>query len=190
MAKKTMLDSLRNATHALHKEVEKDNLAGLIISHQITLQQYKTLLYQNYLAYKNTEKEIAENLEGYSGIKHEQIEKDLKNLQVDISNSDPFLNSFNCRNRAEAFGAAYVVEGSALGGMMIAKELGFCKNLEEIKAQHFFSGSRDNIEGWRTFCSRLKKENFTPLEEKDAINKACDTFKFFGLVFESAFLPA
>lgn len=183
------LESLRSATSTLHKEVEKDNLAGLIISHHINMQQYKTLLYQNYIAYKITETKIAEHLEGYSGTKHEQLEKDLEYLQVDLSGSASFQDSFSCRNRSEALGAAYVVEGSALGGMMIAKELAFCENLQNIKTHHFFNGDRDNIKGWRKFCTLLKNENFNSAGEQEAIDKARDTFKFFGLVFEHATLP-
>lgn len=185
-----ILDKLRNATHTLHKEVEKDNLAGLIISHKITLQQYKTLLYQNYVAYKFTEVEIAEHLEGYSGTKHKQLEKDLGYLQVDPSGSNSFPKSFSCKSRAEALGAAYVVEGSALGGMMIAKEMAHCKDLQHIDTHHFFNGNRDNIKGWRKFCSLLKKENLGPAGEQEAIDKACETFQFFGLVFGLATLPA
>lgn len=184
-----ILESLRNATEILHKEVEKDNLAGLIISHQITLPQYKTLLYQNYIAYKITEVKIKEHLDGFSGQKHKQIEKDLEYLEVATSGSTSFENLFSCNSRAEALGAAYVVEGSALGGMMIAKELAYCEALETIDAHHFFSGNRENIKDWRKFCSVLKKESFNTYQEQEAINKACDTFKFFGVVFESATLP-
>lgn len=185
-----MLEKLRNATQTLHKEVEKDNLAGFIISHEISLQQYKTLLYQNYIAYKITENIIAEHLESYSGKKHEQLEKDLKYLQVDLSGSALLENSFSCKNRSEALGAAYVVEGSALGGMMIAKELMFCEDLQNITTHHFFNGDRNNIKGWRKFCSMLKNENLDPAGEQAAIDKAQETFKFFGFVFETATLPA
>ena len=53
-----MLQTLREQTATLHKEIEKDNTAGLIMDHSITLEEYKLLLLQNYLAYKIVEDEM------------------------------------------------------------------------------------------------------------------------------------
>lgn len=184
-----MLEKLREATHALHKEVEKDNLANLIISHKISLEEYKLLLYQNFVAYKITEEEIARHLEEFNGTKHKQIKKDLENLDINTSGIILDQNLFKCNNRAEAFGAAYVVEGSALGGMMISKEVFNCSGLNSIKIHHFFNGDRQNIKDWRNFTRLLKNQQFTLAEEDEATNKAKETFQFFGTVFSSVALP-
>lgn len=184
-----MLEKLRTATNELHEEIEKDNLANLIISHKINREEYKLLLYQNFVAYKVTEEEIAGQLKEFGGTKHKQIEKDLENLDVDTLHSSFFKTHFSCKSEAEAFGAAYVVEGSALGGMMISKELPNCPNLKDIQTHHFFSGDRRNIKDWRKFSKLIKSQQFTPSQENEAIDKARETFKFFGSVYSSITLP-
>lgn len=178
-----MLNKLREETGELHREIEQDNLASLIISHKIHLEEYKLLLLQNYTAYSITEDAIATQLNDQTSNKSEQLKKDLDNLQVDLSGVKSFKKEFIIRNRAEALGAKYVVEGSALGGMVISKEIPHCPALKEIEEHHFFNGNRKSMDGWRNFTKSLKSETFTQEEEEDAINKAKETFRFFGKIF-------
>ena len=178
-----MINKLRNATQDLHREIEKDNLAGLITSHNIEMEDYKLLLLQNYTAYKITEAEIAEFLPGFKPVKSSYLEKDLKNLNINTTHDPSFANDFKIKNKAEAYGAAYVVEGSALGGMMISKEIKNCENLSGIPEQHFFNGNRRNVKGWNQFLKELRNTNFSEEEENQAIEKAKETFNFFGKVF-------
>ena len=72
-----MLNNLRNATQKLHEELEKENLAGKIISHEISLEDYKLLLHQNYIAYKITEAEISKFIPACKLDKSDQLAKDL-----------------------------------------------------------------------------------------------------------------
>ncbi len=178
-----MLNKLREETEVLHREIEKDNLAGLIISHKIRLDQYKLLLLQNYLAYAVTEQEIAKHFPSYEAVKSPQLQKDLHRLNVSIPSLESFKEKFSIANEAEAYGAAYVVEGSALGGMLISKELSHCPSLAGIESHSFFNGNRQNINGWKTFCKKLKKKEFSPAEEELALRKARQTFEFFSEIF-------
>jgi len=178
-----MISKLREETQQLHKEIEKDNLAGLIMDHSIGLEDYKTLLLQNYVSYKVVEKIVQPYLTNFKTTKSEQLYKDLKTLEVDTSIVNLFENAITCDNKYEALGAAYVVEGSVLGGMMIAKELKNCKELSGIETHHFFNGDRNNISGWKNFLKQINAEEFTEEEKLQASNKAKETFKFFGKVF-------
>lgn len=178
-----MINSLREHTRSLHKEIEKDNLAGLIMDHSISLEEYKTLLLQNYISYKTVEKAVLPFIEDFGSLKSDQLEKDLKFLDVDLNLVEGFENDISCSNKVEALGAAYVVEGSVLGGMMIAKELENCKKLETIKEHHFFNGDRTNTAGWKTFLKQINSQDFSEEEKLQASNKAKETFTFFGKVF-------
>ncbi|WP_240462891.1 biliverdin-producing heme oxygenase [Mesonia aquimarina] len=178
-----ILDKLREATKQLHEEIEQDNLAEHIISHKISLADYKLLLLQNYIAYHVTETEIAKQLSSFAPSKAKRLEKDLAQLHISRELVKDFKNVFSCQTEAEAWGALYVVEGSALGGMLIAKNLSECKNLSEIEVHHFFDGNHKNIAGWKDFCKALKKKDFSEKETKEAIEKAKETFVFFGEVF-------
>ncbi|QED36570.1 biliverdin-producing heme oxygenase [Antarcticibacterium arcticum] len=185
-----MMNKLREATAQLHREIEKDNLAGRIISHDISLEEYKLLLLQNYVAYAVTEGALEKNLKNYRGDKAKRLEQDLFNLGLDTSIANEFSNKFSLSNRAEALGAAYVVEGSSLGGMLIAKELENCNALSSVVSHSFFNGDRNNIKSWNSFSKSIKQEKFTPQEETMAIAKAKETFLFFGEVFSTVQLES
>ncbi|HKL36051.1 MAG TPA: biliverdin-producing heme oxygenase [Salegentibacter sp.] len=181
-----MLNNLRDSTKKLHEDLEKENLAGRIISHEISLEDYKLLLLQNYIAYKITEAEILRFIPSYQSDKTEKLAKDLEALGVDDLISKEFQEKFRVNSYEEALGAAYVVLGSALGGMYISKELPNCPSLNEIPEPHFFKGDRDGVKSWNKFVKELKAEDFTEIQINEASKKAKDTFKFFGLVFKEA----
>lgn len=177
-----MIKRLKEETRELHEQIEAQNLAGQIMDHSIDLETYKLLLLQNYLAYRETEAEIRKFLPSYSGKKHEQLEMDL--LQMGVPTKIPLENAtFECHSRAEALGAAYVVEGSALGGLLLAKNLEKCSGLVGIERHHFFNGDKDNLKDWNSFKEQLESVEFTRAEELEAIEKAKDTFRFFETIF-------
>lgn len=175
-----MTERLKAATRELHEQIEAENPAKYIVDHTIDLETYRLLLLQNYLAYKYTELAIAKILENYKGKKFRQLEKDLENLGVPLVY---IPLEFTCRNKAEALGAAYVVEGSALGGMVLAKHLPKCAALSGIQQHYFFNGDRENLEEWNRFRKTLSAYDFSDEEELEAIEKAKETFEFFGKIF-------
>lgn len=183
-----MLIKLKAATEELHREIEKENLAGLIISNEISLEEYKLLLLQNYSAYAIAEPMIAKYLDTYQVHKSPLLLQDLEQLGVNCTIPIRLREMFRIVNKAEAFGAAYVVEGSALGGLLISKQIDNCPALTGIGNHYFFNGKRENIKSWNAFSKFLKMQEFTPLEEIQAIDKAKDTFVFFREVFRTTSL--
>lgn len=179
-----MLTILREATKQLHEEIEQDNLAAKIMSHEISLEEYKLLLLQNYIAYKITEEQISQHLDNWESDKSLRLKKDLDSLNVDTSIIANFKDSLKISNKTEAIGATYVLEGSALGGMQISKELPHCKKLSETAKPHFFTPERKSMEGWNIFLKRLRNSEFSEEEKKMAAQKARETFIFFGEVFK------
>lgn len=178
-----MIARLKEETRELHERVEKKNLAGRIMDHSIDLDTYKLLLMQNYIAYSKTETEIQQFLPHYQGIKHQQLKHDLKQLgisEMPVSKND----IFECQSRAEALGAAYVVEGSALGGMVLARNISKCPGLESVSRHFFFNGDKGNLQAWQAFKEELEGYTFTPDEEREAIEKARETFRFFECIFD------
>lgn len=185
-----MLNKLRTETEELHRQIEQDNLASLIMSHEIKEEEYKLLLLQNYVSYHVTENAIARHINGKENFKSTLLEKDLQELKVNLSIVHEYEQDFKIGSRAEAVGAKYVVEGSALGGMMISKEIPNCPHLAHLSRHYFFNGDRQSINGWRTFLKDLKTESFTPEEEEQAVLKAKETFRFFGRVFNEVQLQS
>lgn len=176
-----MIERLKAETKELHEQVEQENLAKFIMDHSIERETYVALLIQNYLAYRQTEKEIAKFLPELKLKKHLLLEQDLLNLEVDPAEL-PRVEEFECAIRAEALGAAYVVEGSALGGMLLGRHLKSCKKLD-VPGPQFFNGDKANLKDWQHFKEVLLSHHFSEKEEQQAINKARETFKFFGNIF-------
>ena len=183
-----MLNSLRNATKQLHEDLEKENLAAQIISHDISLENYKLLLLQNYISYKITEDEIVKFIPAYTSDKSIKLAKDLEKLEVDVSIYKEFKSKFVLNSYEEALGAAYVVLGSALGGMYISKEIPNCPELQGIPGPYFFSRDRDGVKSWNIFVKELNSKDFTEAQIIEASKKARETFKFFALIFKEASL--
>ncbi|TDN87980.1 heme oxygenase/heme oxygenase [Salegentibacter sp. 24] len=180
-----MLNNLRESTKSLHKELENENLAAQIISHQISLENYRLLLLQNYIAYKITETEISKFILDYQSDKSDQLAKDLQNLNVDTSISHQFQDKFSISTYEEALGSAYVVLGSALGGMYISKEISKCPELTAISTPHFFNGDRQGVKSWNQFVKEINSQNFSEVQIASASRKAQETFEFFGYIFRN-----
>lgn len=177
-----MIKKLKEETRELHEQVEEQNLAKQIMNHSIDLATYKLLLLQNYIAYNATENAIKKFLPDYSGKKHLLLKQDLD--QLGVSTKIPTENViFECYSKAEALGAAYVVEGSALGGMLLARNLSKCSQLSTVDQHHFFNGDKENLKDWNSFKMELGQYNFSEEEEQQATEKAKSTFKFFQEIF-------
>ena len=178
---KKILDSLREETSVLHRELEKDNLANKIMDHSINLEEYKLLLFQNFIAYKSAESEITNSLSGYKSDKSVRLKNDLHGLGLTDLNFDL---DFSCKNEAEAIGAAYVIEGSAMGGMLIGKEIPNCESLNDVPQQEFFNGSKSNVKAWNVYLKFLRNRDFSASEIDQAAQKAKETFLLFGDAFK------
>lgn len=176
-----ILNRLREETAELHKELEKDNLANKIMDHSISPDEYKTLLIQNFIAYSKAETEIAKYLPNSNTDKTDRLRADLNAMSV---NKLDFDLDFSCKNEAEAIGAAYVIEGSAMGGMIIGKEIKNCDSLERFSEQQFFNGNRSNVKNWNEYLKFLRSREFTDAEVEAASKKAKETFLLFKEAFD------
>ncbi|SDR70764.1 biliverdin-producing heme oxygenase [Gramella sp. MAR_2010_147] len=175
-----ILNKLREETAVLHQEIEADNIAGKILGHSIDIEEYKLLLFQNYIAYKTSGKEIKKFIPEFGLDKARRLQQDLNKLEVTELNCDL---EFSCNSEAEAIGAAYVVEGSAMGGMLIGKEVKNCNSLSSIPDQLFFNGERSGMTGWNEYLKFLRSREFTQDEINTATQKAKETFLLFKAAF-------
>ena len=182
MNQNSLLQQLRETTAPLHEQIEQKNPAQAILEHSMDLATYKLLLQQNYAAYGPLEAQIAPFLPFYKADKAARLLRDLEAL-----NAVPLLEAedFQIRSVAEAFGAAYVLEGSALGGMLIAKHLPQCEQLKGLPPQQFFSGDKASLHPWKLFQQELAAQVFEEAEIQALLAKARETFLFFERSFEA-----
>jgi len=82
----------------------------------------------------------------------------------------------DCRTLARAFGCAYVLEGSTLGGKHIAVMLD--KSDIPAAAQRFFHGrGAEVLPMWKIFCQSLEKFGQTSSDADEVITSASTTFE-------------
>lgn len=180
----TLLEKLRHTTAGLHDRIEKDNPAQAILDHSIDLETYKNLLLLNFQAYKHLEDRMASFLPQLKLDKAARLKTDLEVFKTTLPADPP--TEVSIASRAEALGAAYVMEGSALGGMVIAKHLQQCEELGELPPQHFFNGDKGCLKDWNAFKEELARQELNPQQEEEVLAKARESFLFFESVYRQS----
>jgi heme oxygenase len=101
------------------------------------------------------------------------LDQDLRTLGLDEPGAlHPRLSAITFATQAEALGSLYVLEGSTLGGQLIARHVRSSLGFEP--AYHGSYGSRTG-EMWRSFRQHLE-EQIAPGDEDSTIAAAAKTF--------------
>ncbi|RZS99857.1 biliverdin-producing heme oxygenase [Aquimarina brevivitae] len=184
---------LKEKTAEAHKNTESNNSAKYIIDHSITKHQYTRLLLANYNVYSVVEEKITQQSKHLPVALHDFISSDKSNrLERDLLNAGVTNLHHQKSNDVlleiakpmQAIGAMYVIEGSMLGGIMIANHLEHCKALRDLKEHHFFGGDpKIHIQRWKKFVNALDSLAVTETELHDIITGANATFQYFDRVF-------
>jgi heme oxygenase len=83
-------------------------------------------------------------------------------------------------NRYNGLGCLYVLEGSTLGGQLIARELERRFGIAEFSGSSFFHSHGSNVgEAWKEFCSAARTYGNDPIKEHAAVKSAQETFACF-----------
>ncbi len=84
-------------------------------------------------------------------------------------------------SRAEVVGCLYVIEGSALGGVRLAR--GFTEQLgvtPERGARFFTGRGPETAARWKAFCAWMEAQAWSAADEAAASARAVTTFRWFG----------
>lgn len=154
---------LKQNTADYHDAAEKLFNSEKIFNKTFTLEDYKKIIHTNYLMLLHSEDKIfsslsdkyAEKLQLDSRKKLFLIEKDLKSLSLDNQKASYHLE-FD--NEHEALGAMYVIEGSTLGGNVIAKQLSKTEGFDEITFNFFGCYHENTGPMWKNFKEVLDTE--------------------------------
>jgi len=154
---------LKEQTKQQHDDTEAKLQSQKIFDKSYTLEDYKTLLIHNYQLISRYEPQINEQLKSYPELKLElrskieALKTDLNNLNIHTAEENPI---HNLENEAEAFGALYVMEGSTLGGNVIAKQLKRNPEFENMEFNYFGVYGENTGPYWQEFKSIIN-ENIT-----------------------------
>ncbi|MPS71672.1 MAG: heme oxygenase [Chryseobacterium sp.] len=152
---------LKEQTKQQHDDTEAKLQSQKIFDKSYTLDDYKKLLIHNYQLISRYEPQIQEQLKGYPELKLD-IRSKVNALKVDLNNLNielkPEAPAQDLENEAEAFGALYVMEGSTLGGNVIAKQLKRNPEFENVEFNYFGVYGENTGPFWQEFKSIIDEK--------------------------------
>lgn len=156
-----ILDDLRGATREQHAELDAS----------VDLARYPAFLVSSLAAVEQVEPAIARWLP-YPIERIPALRADLDELGLVPAASEPF----SLANRSEAWGAAYVLEGSTLGGMMLAENTGApAKRYLRLRG-------KQTAARWKAFLAELAAAELDP---QGCCAAAVATFTHYARAFRT-----
>lgn len=150
----TLLAALRRSTSAAHAELD----AALALSTEtITFARYEAFLVGTERVVRRVEPIVARVLgDGDASARSDRLERDLARLGRRAPACRALLPTPNAE-QADAWGMAYVIEGSTLGGLVLAGRVESALGLDEGDGTSFLR-LRGNSTGarWRHFLASLE----------------------------------
>lgn len=176
-------DILKKETAQYHDEIEQKLASNKLFEGTFNQDDYYKMLIVNHQFIQALEPEIKallkiEDLELLNKInlnKLQLLEKDLVELNLKIN--EPIKVEV-LKNRAEALGALYVIEGSMLGGMVIAKQLKKYPELEQAGFNYFGHYGQDIGPIWKSFVAYLNENIISEEDQNDTLNGAIKAYQF------------
>ncbi|TGD92877.1 biliverdin-producing heme oxygenase [Methylobacterium nonmethylotrophicum] len=157
-----ILERLRAETREAHEAIERDLAWETRVA---TLDGYRALLARFRGFHAVLEPALAGMLddEAFFGPRRRlgYLDADLRHLGLDAAEirALPRPDAVLPRSRPEAFGALYVLEGSTLGGQVIAKHIGRQLGLTaETGCRYYAAHGRETGAMWKAFRHRLADE--------------------------------
>ncbi|WP_027379758.1 biliverdin-producing heme oxygenase [Chryseobacterium daeguense] len=160
---------LKQNTAEYHDAAEKLFNSEKIFNKTFTLEDYKKIISTNYLMLLHAEDKIfnslsdnfTDKLQLDSRKKLSLIEKDLKSLNLERQNPS---HELQFANENEALGAMYVIEGSTLGGNVIARQLSKTEGFDDVTFNFFGCYQENTGPMWKSFKevldTEVKEENY------------------------------
>lgn len=154
---------LKQNTAEYHDAAEKLFNSEKIFNKTFTLEDYKKIIHTNYLMLLHSEDKIfgslsdkySEKLQLKDRKKLFLIEKDLESLSLE---NQVASHDLQFDNEHEALGAMYVIEGSTLGGNVIAKQLSKTEGFDNVTFNFFGCYQENTGPMWKNFKEVLDTE--------------------------------
>jgi heme oxygenase len=176
---------LREATRHEHAAAERTPVMQALLHGRLDAVAYTRLLLAQYAMHRAWETERATWLRGeladagwHYASRSERLARDLTDWGLCPENEPSPLPAAPISqvigNPSASLGELYVIEGSALGGQILARLL---EQRFPGHAHHFFRLGQEAGRGtWRTFQSMLDSQLSTPMQQQAAIAAARNMF--------------
>lgn len=177
------IDLLRRETASDHEAVEG---SIPLMTDDLDIRRYVAVLEQLYgivVAWEELVAEVSPDWLHDIRIprrRQEMLRGDLAYFGVEIDHP-PAPTLPLIRSQSELLGAMYVMEGSTLGGQLIARHVERVLHLEPGAGDAYFRSHGDKTGTmWKEFCTVLR-ERIPDAEADDAVRSAKEMFRAFGI---------
>jgi heme oxygenase len=193
----SILEQLRTQTRPQHEALEEVARSEKLGNGELNPKEYHGLLTANYWAHRYLEEALENNFAVASFLpdwperkKVNLLIEELKKIGKDpeaVWKNAPLAKAPQLQTEAQAWGTLYVMEGSTLGGAVIAKSLQKNNDLTTYMPPVFY-GSYGKQTGalWKEFRSKLEAAFTNPEAEQEAVKAAAQTFDFYADCFSKA----
>jgi heme oxygenase len=174
--KLTLTTELRAKTAQVHEALDSN------LKHAFDqVDRYIAFLRASYRALSNLDAPLASLVQRPLSDRCAQIATDLQRLGQPVPSTEPA--TWRPADVAEAMGSAYVVEGSRLGGLVLAKAVERQLGLRETN--YLLGKGPVTKQSWREFMAQLDAwgEQATPVERQCAAQGAIATFSAYTRCF-------
>jgi len=180
----SLLAQLRASTSDLHAQL--DNALGLAHD-SITREKYVAFLHGSLAALETLEPQLAPFGNGHSRSRCALLREDLASLAAPTAVREFAVPPLEIRTEAAAFGARYVIEGSALGGAVLARAFDAALNLNGEALRYLTLHGARLAEHWRAFCTELEQfsRRATPSMQSEACASARAVFRIYSVAFRN-----
>lgn len=185
-----ILQVLRAQTTDLHDRMEAIGLSKRMLAEDVTPAEYAEFLASHYALMASLEPMLdaffSTNGGSYrSAGKFRQIEADLKELGAALPEAMSVSELPALRTTAHAWGAAYVIEGAAMGGMVLHRALSGRPQLAGSGAFLYLSGGQVPPPArWKAFCEDITAAVVDEAAQQEALAAARETYEAMGRSLE------
>ena len=169
--------TLRAATNDAHERMHAHAGYSALASGTIEAEQYRRLLARSYGFYLPVEVQLLRGRD-----RSRRLEADLMALGM-VAESIAALPLCVLRSpldsHPKAQGAAYVVEGAALGGLAMARALMRNSGVVEPPVAFLLGDAENSGRRWQTFIAELEADLSDMVGLETAVRSARDTFETF-----------
>lgn len=180
-----LLAQLRAVTGAAHAELDRAVTGAGTLSPV----RYAALLYAHLDVLSSLEAELEHYLPGFAAA--QRVALLCADLHVLGLGAAPARGANRVTSLGAAWGAAYVIEGSALGGLVLARELKLERSVDARALRYMSLRGAATADHWRSFCRALNAwgAGANEHERATACASACAVFKAYEQAL-GARLPA
>jgi heme oxygenase len=174
----SLLQQLREATREQHAALDRSLLTN---DGALTRAHYEVLLLGSFAVLKLLEDRLVTWFHQFAEPSRKDcLERDL--VELGVSTPAPEVSVPQVQSLAEAFGCAYVVEGSALGGMVMARSLPELLGSRQHAQRYLTLRGEQTGPHFRGFCRELEVWGATasPEQWNLACSGASSTFSAYA----------